>query len=58
MAKTIRISDNLTLPADAVAQTFAFLARRGAGKSYGAMKLAEGYGEIKASGALFTEMYA
>jgi hypothetical protein len=42
MAKTIRISDNLALPADAVTQTFAFLARRGAGKSYGAMKLAEG----------------
>jgi hypothetical protein len=38
----IRLSDSLTLPADAVTQTFAFLARRGAGKSYGAMKLAEG----------------
>lgn len=38
----IRISDTLSLPNDAVTQTFAFLARRGAGKSYGAMKLAEG----------------
>nr|WP_246357033.1 DUF87 domain-containing protein [Pyxidicoccus fallax] len=27
---------------DAVTQTFAFLARRGAGKTYGASKLAEG----------------
>jgi hypothetical protein len=39
---SIRISPTLTLPPDAVTQTFAFLARRGAGKSYGAMKLAEG----------------
>lgn len=36
------MSEHLTLPADAVTQTFAFLARRGAGKTYGATKLAEG----------------
>lgn len=45
---SIRISDNLVLPEDAVTQTFAFLARRGAGKSYGAMKLAEGMLDVNA----------
>lgn len=44
----IKISDHLSLPDDAVTQTFAFLARRGAGKSYGAMKLAEGMLDIHA----------
>ncbi len=38
----IQLSESLSLPDDAVTQTFAFLARRGAGKSYGSMKLAEG----------------
>ncbi len=40
--KTIRVATSVTLPNDSVTQTFAFLARRGAGKTYGAMKLAEG----------------
>jgi hypothetical protein len=44
----IQISSSLSLPEDAVTQTFAFLARRGAGKSYGAMKLAEGMLDAKA----------
>lgn len=35
------LSDELSLPLDAVTQTFAFLAKRGAGKTYGASKLAE-----------------
>jgi hypothetical protein len=35
------MSPTLTLPTDAVTQTFAFLARRGAGKSYASMLLAE-----------------
>lgn len=38
---TIKISNSLSLPADAVTDTFAFLAKRGAGKSYAAMVLAE-----------------
>lgn len=38
----IAFAGELTLPADAVTQTFAFLARRGSGKTYGASKLAEG----------------
>lgn len=44
----IAISKDLSLPDDAVTQTFAFLARRGAGKSYGSMKLAEGMLDIGA----------
>lgn len=44
----INISESLSLPDDAVTQTFAFLARRGAGKSYGSMKLAEGMLEADA----------
>jgi len=40
--KRIDFSPDLQLPLDAVTQTFAFLARRGAGKTYGAGKLAEG----------------
>ena len=35
------LSDDLNLPATAATQTFAFLGRRGSGKSYGAGKLAE-----------------
>lgn len=35
------IARNLKLPPDAVTETFAFLARRGAGKTYGAMVFAE-----------------
>jgi len=46
--KGIKFSSKLTLPIDAVTQTFAFLAKRGAGKSYGASKLAEGMVEIGA----------
>lgn len=39
--QTLTISDDLSLPIDAVTQTFAFLGRRGSGKTYGAGKLAE-----------------
>lgn len=41
MAKELRISDDLSLPIDAATQTFAFIARKGAGKTYAAGKLAE-----------------
>lgn len=37
----LRISDDLSLPLDAATQTFAFIARKGAGKTYAAGKLAE-----------------
>lgn len=37
----LKLSNELTLPLDAVTQTFAFLGRRGSGKTYGAGKLAE-----------------
>lgn len=37
----LKIAANLSLPVEAVTQTFALIARKGAGKSYGAMKLAE-----------------
>ncbi len=37
----LHLSKDLSLPIDAVTQTFAFLARRGAGKTYGASKLCE-----------------
>lgn len=40
--KTLEFAEGLRLPIDAVTQTFAFLARKGAGKTYGASKLAEG----------------
>jgi hypothetical protein len=39
--KTLKISDSLSLPADAVTQTFAFLAKRGMGKTYAAGVLVE-----------------
>jgi hypothetical protein len=39
--KQLRISDDLSLPIDAATQTFAFIARKGAGKTYAAGKLAE-----------------
>lgn len=39
--KGLKISDELTLPIDAATQTFAFIARKGAGKTYAAGKLAE-----------------
>jgi len=45
---TLSLSANLQLPVDAVTQTFGFLARRGAGKTYGASKLAE---EMHGAGA-------
>jgi hypothetical protein len=41
MSKPLRISDDLSLPIDAATQTFAFIARKGAGKTYAAGKLAE-----------------
>jgi hypothetical protein len=37
----LKISDDLILPIDACTQTFAFIARKGAGKTYAAGKLAE-----------------
>jgi len=37
----LKLSDSLTLPVDAVTQTFAILAKRGAGKTYTAAVLAE-----------------
>lgn len=37
----LRISEDLTLPLDAATQTFAFIARKGAGKTYAASKLTE-----------------
>jgi len=42
------ISVDLTLPADAVAQTFAILAKRGVGKTYTALALVE---ELLGAGA-------
>jgi hypothetical protein len=39
--KKLQLADGLSLPIDAVTQTFAFLGRRGSGKTYGATKLAE-----------------
>lgn len=41
MARILRLAKNLTLPVEAVTETFAFLAKRGAGKSYSASVLAE-----------------
>lgn len=41
MSKRLSISDDLSLPLDAATQTFAFIARKGAGKTYAAGKLAE-----------------
>lgn len=37
----LKISEDLSLPIDAATQTFAFIARKGAGKTYAAGKLAE-----------------
>ena len=39
--KNLQISHDLPLPVDAATQTFAFIARKGAGKTYAAGKLAE-----------------
>jgi hypothetical protein len=39
--KPIRMGDELALPIDAATQTFAFIARKGAGKTYAAGKLVE-----------------
>lgn len=41
MARTLQIADDYALPLEAVTQTFAIVARRGAGKTYTALKLAE-----------------
>lgn len=42
MSKTLKIANDLTLPADeAVTQKYGFIGRSGSGKSYAAMKLAE-----------------
>lgn len=42
MTTTIKLGRGLDLPIEAVTQTFALLAKRGAGKTYAALKLAEG----------------
>lgn len=41
MARTLQLAKNLTLPIEAVTETFALLAKRGAGKSYAASVLVE-----------------
>lgn len=41
MTKKLHVADGLSLPVEAVTQTFALLARRGAGKTYAAKVLAE-----------------
>lgn len=41
MSRMLKISDDLSLPIDAATQTFAFIARKGAGKTYAAGKLVE-----------------
>lgn len=41
MARTLRLAKNLALPLEAVTETFAFLAKRGAGKSYAACVMVE-----------------
>jgi DNA helicase HerA-like ATPase len=41
MSKQLQISEDLSLPIDAATQTFAFIARKGAGKTYAAGKLTE-----------------
>lgn len=46
--KGLRIADDLVLPLDAVTQTFAFLAKRGMGKTYGAGVLVEEMAEAGA----------
>jgi len=38
----LQINDDFALPQDAITQTFAILAKRGVGKTYTAMKMAEG----------------
>jgi hypothetical protein len=39
--RQLHISPDLSLPVDAATQTFAFIARKGAGKTYAAGKLTE-----------------
>jgi DNA helicase HerA-like ATPase len=39
--KTLKLAKDLSLPLDAATQTFAFIARKGAGKTYTAGKLVE-----------------
>lgn len=39
--RSLRVADNLTLPAEAITQTFAILAKRGVGKTYTASVLTE-----------------
>lgn len=41
MTRTLRVSEDLTLPLDAVCETFAVLGRRGSGKTYTAGVIAE-----------------
>lgn len=48
MNQSLKISDSLTLPLDAVTQKLAFLGRTGSGKTYAATKVAE---EMLAAGA-------
>jgi len=48
MSHHIRLGSGLDLPADTVTQTFAILAKRGSGKTYTALVLAE---ELLTAGA-------
>jgi hypothetical protein len=48
MKQEIKISDDLSLPADLVSQTIAFLAKRGMGKSFAADVMIEGMAAIGA----------
>lgn len=42
----IKLAADLELPVDALTETFAYIARRGAGKTYGASKLCEGFLDV------------
>lgn len=46
--KRLKMAPNLSLPQEAVTQTFGFIARKGAGKTYAAGKLAEELHGVKA----------
>ena len=46
--KHLRLSDDLSLPPDAVTQVIAWLGKRGGGKTYGAMRLCELFLDNKA----------
>lgn len=45
--KTLKMAQSLTLPQNAVTQTLAYIARKGAGKTYAAGKFVEGLYGLK-----------